>query len=281
MNKYNLLAHNNQNFAKVGDVVEQYKTKIGSIGTANGAYYAHLHHSVSTDLTPQQLKSYIKGWSEIEVLKYYEKPTCDYEKMFGRKMDVGKAGYGWLDNIGNGFHPGLDINGTGGGNTDLGYEFNSPCTGKVICAEDWGKGWGNVVIIEENNNLTNNTMTPGHLENYKKIAQAVAKKVDYNYKENPNDDETKDILKRLDSMPVEIDKIVDNPELLEKVNTLQKEITLLDDRIEEYEVKIINQADMLIARDVQIAKLKTQTGGVENLSITQLVKEIINKILKS
>ena len=38
---------------------------------------------------------------------------------------------------------------------------------------------------------------------------------------------------------------------------------------------------MLKAKDEQIAKLKENSGGVNELSITQLVKEIINKILKS
>jgi len=149
--RYHLFAHNDKNLVKKGDKVIKYKTKIGTIGTGNGAYYAHLHHSVSEGLTVAQLRSYIVNWSKEKVLKYYEKPTCDYAKMFGRKMDMGKAGYDWLQWIGNGYHPGLDVNGTGGGNSDVGYEFKSSCDGTVIYVSDTTTkdGWGKMVIVEE------------------------------------------------------------------------------------------------------------------------------------
>jgi hypothetical protein len=148
---YHLFAHNEKNFVKLGDKVTAYKTKLGSIGTANGSYFAHLHHSWSDGLTVAQLRSYIKDWSVEKVKKYYKKPTCDYTKMFGRKMDVGKAGWGWLDNIGNGFHPGLDINGLGGGNSDIGYEYTSDCDGEVIYVSNtkFKDGWGKIIIIDD------------------------------------------------------------------------------------------------------------------------------------
>ena len=154
MAKTYLFAHNLKNYVKTGDTVKAYDENIGSIGTAGGKYYAHLHISLSENLSASQLKSYIVNWSKDRVTKYYQKPDCDYYRLFGIKMDVGKAGYDWLQWIGNGYHPGLDINGTGGGNTDLGYKFKCPVNGKVIFAGDWGSGWGNVILISETETMS-------------------------------------------------------------------------------------------------------------------------------
>lgn len=100
-----------------------------------------------------------------------------------------------------------------------------------------------------------NSMDPEHEKNYKNIAQAVAKKVDIDYGENPNAEETDKILEKLDSMPVEIDKIVEKPVEVEKI---------------VYQDKI-----------VEVEKVVEKTVGLEELSITQLFREILNKILKS
>jgi len=151
--KLHLFAHNTKNLVKVGDSVKKYIIPIGTVGTANGQYFSHLHHSVSDGLTIKQLRNYINGWSVEKVKKFYQKPTPDYAKMFGRKMDVGRAGYDWLQPITNGSpHPGLDINGLGGGNSDIGYEYTSDCDGTVIYVSDTNAkdGWGKMVIVEEN-----------------------------------------------------------------------------------------------------------------------------------
>ena len=158
MSKLHLFGHNNKNYVKAGDKVVAYKTIIGEIGTANGSWLAHLHHSISDGLTVAQLRAYIKGWSKEKVKKYYIEPKCDYTKMFGRKMDVGKAGWGWLDDIGGGFHPGLDINGLGGGNSDIGYKYTSDCDGKVVYTSETNTkdGWGKMVIVEESKKVSVN-----------------------------------------------------------------------------------------------------------------------------
>ena len=111
------------------------------------------------------------------------------------------------------------------------------------------------------------SMTPEHEKNYKKITKAVAKKVDYDYGDNPNDDETKVILKRLDSMPEKIEV-----EVIKKIPLIVESPDLLK--------KIENQTEMLKSKDEVIARLKEQSGGVDGMTITQLFKEIINKIMK-
>lgn len=156
--KYHLFAHMDINFVKVGDKVEKYKTKIGTIGKGNtNNYWAHLHFSISKDLSVDELYNYVIGWSKEKIEKHYIDPTnlIDFDKMFGRSVDVGNRGYGWLDPIKakvKSYHPGVDINGHGGGDTDFGWEFTSSCDGKVIYEKrtDYANGgWGNLIIIEE------------------------------------------------------------------------------------------------------------------------------------
>lgn len=151
--KYHLFSHMDKNFVRKGDKVIKYVTPIGTLGDGNGQYYAHLHFSISEGLTPKQLKAYISGWSKQKVQQFYKDPReVDFTTMFGRRMDVGNFGYGWLQWVGYGFHPGVDVNGLGGGNSDFGYVFKSSCTGTVIFEErTWFKngGWGNTIIIAE------------------------------------------------------------------------------------------------------------------------------------
>lgn len=47
-----------------------------------------------------------------------------------------------------GIHPGEDWNGTGGGDTDLGQKVHAVAKGRVVFAQDCGRLWGNVIIIE-------------------------------------------------------------------------------------------------------------------------------------
>jgi hypothetical protein len=153
MKRIHLYAHMDKNFVKVGTKVIKNVTPIGTIGTGNGQYYAHLHFSISEGLTPKQLKAYISGWSKEKVEQYYKDPRkVDFTKMFGRKMDVGNFGYNWLQWVGYGYHPGVDVNGLLGGNSDFGYVFKSSCDGVVVFEErTWFKngGWGNIICVEE------------------------------------------------------------------------------------------------------------------------------------
>ncbi len=150
--KTHLFAHMDRNFVKKGDRVIKYVTPIGTIGTGNGQYYAHLHFSLSTGLTPAQLKAYqIKDKAFVQTF-YHDPRKVDFAKMFGTKMDVGNFGYDWLQKITQGYHPGVDVNGLGGGNSDIGMAFKSSCDGVVIDEwRGWTKngGWGNLIMVLE------------------------------------------------------------------------------------------------------------------------------------
>lgn len=155
MKKIHLFAHMDRNFVRKGDKVIAYVTPIGTVGTGNGQYPAHLHFSISEGLTVDQLYEY--NVSNLDfVKKYYRNPKLekvDFKKMFGRVMDVGNFGYGWLQWVGYGYHPGVDVNGLLGGNSDLGMVFKSSVTGTVIYEKrTWFKngGWGNLIMVQEN-----------------------------------------------------------------------------------------------------------------------------------
>jgi murein DD-endopeptidase MepM/ murein hydrolase activator NlpD len=67
---------------------------------------------------------------------------------------TGKRYAGWYkatrfaEEYGLGIHTGEDWNGAGGGNTDLGQPVYAVANGRVVFAEDCGRLWGNVVVLE-------------------------------------------------------------------------------------------------------------------------------------
>jgi murein DD-endopeptidase MepM/ murein hydrolase activator NlpD len=70
-----------------------------------------------------------------------------------------------------GIHPGEDWNGAGGGDTDLGQDVLAVANGLVVFAENCGRLWGNVVIVEhifyENNEKRKIRSVYAHLQEIK------------------------------------------------------------------------------------------------------------------
>ncbi|MDT7779046.1 MAG: hypothetical protein QOC99_1558 [Acidobacteriota bacterium] len=69
-------------------------------------------------------------------------------------LSTGKRYAGWYvathfaENYSLGLHTGEDWNGVGGGNTDLGQPVYAVANGRVVFAENCGRLWGNVVVLE-------------------------------------------------------------------------------------------------------------------------------------
>src|SRR5215475_10681364 len=67
---------------------------------------------------------------------------------------TGKSHNGWYiatrfaEKYSMGIHTGEDWNGSGGGDTDLGQDVRAVANGRVVFAENFGRLWSNVVIIE-------------------------------------------------------------------------------------------------------------------------------------
>ncbi|HKQ73780.1 MAG TPA: peptidoglycan DD-metalloendopeptidase family protein [Blastocatellia bacterium] len=87
---------------------------------------------------------------------------------------TGKTHDGWYvatrftEKYSLGIHTGEDWNGSGGGDTDLGQDVYAVANGRVVFAENCGRLWGNVVIIEhvfyENHERRNIRSLYAHLQ---------------------------------------------------------------------------------------------------------------------
>jgi len=233
--KLHLFAHNDRNLVSEGDKVKQYETKVGTIGTAGGAYYAHLHFSISDGLTPAEIKSYVNNWTKDKVKESYADPRgIDFSKMFTETVDVGNMGYNWLQWFGKGYHPGVDVNGLGGGNTDKGYEFKSACDGEVILAENWGSGWGNIVIIEEKT-MEDNCFgyEEKHIKNFEKVCRKVEEVTGYEYGDRINNREAEEMCDELDKLKEA--SIINCEEVEQELKDCQDENKDLKKRLKEIE----------------------------------------------
>jgi murein DD-endopeptidase MepM/ murein hydrolase activator NlpD len=90
---------------------------------------------------------------------------------------TGKTHNGWYvatrfaEKYSLGIHTGEDWNGVGGGDTDLGQEVFAVANGRVVFAENCGRLWGNVVIIEhvfyENHERRKIRSLYAHLQTFK------------------------------------------------------------------------------------------------------------------
>jgi murein DD-endopeptidase MepM/ murein hydrolase activator NlpD len=70
------------------------------------------------------------------------------DKATGKRFDGWYIATNFAENYSLGIHPGEDWNGNGGGNTDLGQDVFAVANGRVVFAENCGKLWGNVIVLE-------------------------------------------------------------------------------------------------------------------------------------
>ena len=70
------------------------------------------------------------------------------DKSTGKRFDGWRISTQFAEEYSLGIHPGEDWNGAGGGDTDLGQDVFAVANGRVVLAENCGRLWGNVIIIE-------------------------------------------------------------------------------------------------------------------------------------
>ena len=93
------------------------------------------------------------------------------DKSTGKRHDGWFIATRFVEQYSLGIHPGEDWNGAGGGDTDLGQDVFAVANGLVVFAENCGRLWGNVVIIEhifyENNEKRKIRSVYAHLQEIK------------------------------------------------------------------------------------------------------------------
>jgi murein DD-endopeptidase MepM/ murein hydrolase activator NlpD len=70
------------------------------------------------------------------------------DKATGRRYSGWYVATDFAEQYDLGIHPGEDWNGVGGDNTDLGQDVFAVANGRVVEAKNFGKLWGNMVVIE-------------------------------------------------------------------------------------------------------------------------------------
>lgn len=150
--RYHRLGHVEPNVkVKKGDHVKKGQL-VAFNGTGNGQWPAHCHYDILT-YKPASWGEYVIGKSKQWVKDHYADPRGNERVVM---HDFDHIGYGWLQDAqyagGHAFHPGVDLNGPGSGNLDLGDKLYSPVDGVVeyvYAGTGKNSGWGPMVVILE------------------------------------------------------------------------------------------------------------------------------------
>ena len=152
-NMYYRYGHEKDVFVKVGDRVKK-GSKIGTVGTGNGQYInaAHCHFDIPRKKLAKWT-DYVFGMTSKQVEDLYADPQ-EYRDTVAPWFD--HMGWMYLEYATYGsktcYHPGEDLNGKGGGDSDLGLPLYSACDGEVVYVYDGtgtNGGWGKLIVIEE------------------------------------------------------------------------------------------------------------------------------------
>lgn len=257
---------------KVGDKVKKWQ-QIADNGTGNGQWSAHCHFDILT-YKPDAWTNFVIGQTKQWVKDHYADPT-GLEKVVLPTFD--HYGYKWLEYAdysgGKAYHSGIDLNGKGGGNSDLGDPIHSACDGKVVYVySGTGKnsGWGDMVVIEETKDTTD----------WKKKYEEAQEIIE----ETRN--ECARLQKQLDDFDVS---------RLRELIPMQADITTLEKQLDEknLQLRTCDENNLsLVGKALELEKTITQLKGeverlnnlqglnVEKTTIGQAVKFLLEVALK-
>lgn len=227
-------AHLKDCLVKVGDRVKGGQ-QIGNLGKS-GTSSAHLHFEIQKVF--RTYTAYTKGLTREKVLEYYQDPR-PYEKIVFPLQD--HYGWEWLSDIGGGqLHPGIDLNGKGAGDSDLGLPVYSGCDGRVEFV-GFTEGWGNHIFINREESKMDFYKAPDedevygyfkeidsyvHITDPAKIVWSEVKPVRPPGTELvPKGSEVKEVVKieeKIVEVPVNVP--YDNPELLRTISDLRDKL---------------------------------------------------------
>lgn len=206
---------------KEGDTVKKGQ-KIATNGTGNGQWAVHCHFDIFKE-KPSAWTNFVIGWTKAQVEAAYADPR-GLEKIVLPTFD--HLGYGWLQDADysgkHAFHSGLDLNGKGSGDADLGDPLCSPVDGVVVFVHhgtDTNGGWGDMVVIEESI-IKDETMNKDFVQ---EVALSCGKSKDF-FGDNINEKEQEDAAKRLKEYREEQEKDIvgKNQKIVELTKKIQE-----------------------------------------------------------
>lgn len=285
---YTRYGHVNQIFVKAGDKVKVGQ-KIATNGTGNGQWLAHLHRDHPKEIPNGNYGFYNIGWTKEKTVATFNDPTT-YPKALGSLYD--HLGYGWLEfatySTGKCYHPGLDENGKGSGNTDLDdpvYAVTDGVVEYVYAGTGTNGGWGHLIVIKE--------LITNEAPMNEDFAKAVGEVCGEDWGKNLNDGEQKDAAKKLKEVKEKLawgnqleltnTRLLDNNgELAKKLKSKEEELSTTKDAVEAWhtEYGILERKYEQATDDLRIQTEKAQEGvkvyGALEL-IIQAVKNAWNK----
>ncbi len=169
MPDYHRLGHmKDAPLVKIGDWVERGRL-IGYVGTSGASSGPHCHYDIfgcSLDYIKRLggFCFYVYRWSLMAVKDLFKDPAPFIKDGIPCAWSIPQVGYHYCQGVrdsknGYYYHPGEDVNGV----NDFGKPIYAPVTGRVVYVQApkdrawnrlfgwlaWGKGWGNMVVIEQ------------------------------------------------------------------------------------------------------------------------------------
>lgn len=278
---------------KEGDQVKKGQ-QVATNGTGNGQWAAHCHFDIFKE-KPSSWNDFVIGWTKEQVTSTYADPR-GLEKMVMPTFD--HYGYEWLQDAyysgKHAFHSGIDLNGKGSGDADLGDPLCSPVDGTVVHVHkgtDSNGGWGDMVVIEESI-IKEETMNKDFVE---QVALSCGKSKDY-YGDNINDKEQEDATKRLKEYREEQDQALidsakkittltsENVVLTTANSTLKNSVGTLTTARDSYKTESEKLAKKLESCEKQetshVIDENSKSVSIDDFTLSQLAGAFFRKIIK-
>lgn len=254
---YTRYGHVNQVFVKVGDKVKQ-GDKIATNGTGNGQWLAHLHRDHPREIPGGNYGFYNIGWTKQRTSEVFNSPY-NYPKALG--AGYSHLGYDWLEyatySSGKCYHPGLDENGAGGGNTDYDapvYAVTDGVVEYVYSGTGANNGWGHLIVIKEQEPMD------------KEFVKTVADICGEDYGDNLNESEQKEASKKLKSKFSDLSIALEDEKNKPPV-VVEKEIIKEVEVIKEIPVEVIKEVETIKEVIKEVMVYESDMSPVELLRL--------------
>ena len=257
---------------KEGDQVKKGQ-QVATNGTGNGRWAAHCHFDIFKE-KPPAWTNFVIGWTKEQVEAVYSDPR-GLEKTVLPTFD--HLGYGWLQDAyysgKHAFHSGLDLNGKGSGDSDLGDPLCSPVDGVVVFVHkgtDSNGGWGDMVVIEES--TKKETMNKDFVE---QVAMSCGKSRDF-FGDNLNEKEQEDATKRLKEYREERKK--EFIEVYGIADSRYKLIIELQEKVKKLESPV-NTEHSVTQESPTVINENVKASSIDDFTILQLAGAFFRKII--